>query len=107
MSFLGRHIAVDYSVLKDFHVSFEKIRGDISLKSSGTIMESAKVFESIQVKTSRQRLLVTVYDSLAFWNRKGSPDFSASTNVSLRSGKYEVWYQSPRSQPVHLGSLEV
>ena len=73
----------------------------------GTIMESAKVFKSVEAKVSRNDVLVTVYACLALWNRQGSPDFSASTNVLLDPGESEIWYASPRTEPVRLGSAVV
>ena len=107
MSFLGRHIAVDHSLLKDFRVDFQKKGGGVLIKSRGSIMESAKVFDSVRVRPAQSELLVTVYASLAFWNKSGSPDFSASVELALEPGRYDAWYKSPRAPPVFLGAIDV
>lgn len=107
MSFLGLNDPVDYSLLKGLAASFANIPGGIAISASGTIMESAKVFKSLQAEESRNNVLVTVYASLAFWNRRGSPDFSMSKEVKLAPGNYEVWYASPRAERKRLGSVAV
>jgi hypothetical protein len=107
MSFLGRHIAVDYSLLKDLHVDFDISGVNVKVNARGSIMESAKVFEKMRVEVGQRELLVTVYSSLVFWNKKGSPDFSTSVDVTLPPGRYDVFYRSTPSKPVRLGVVSV
>jgi len=104
---LGTRMAVDYSLLKELRLRLERKGADLLLEVSGTIMESAKVFHSVGVKPAEDRLLLTVYASMVFWNKQGSPDFQTAVKLALAPGEYHVWYESPRTQPAFLGTWNV
>lgn len=89
---IGRGFIVSYQLIKDLSVELSGDGTRRTLVVSGSIMESAKVFESLKVKTSGQQILITVYASLPFWNKQGSPDFKATHELDLEPGDYEVLY---------------
>ena len=89
---IGRGLIVSYKLIKDLSVELSGDGTRRTLVVAGTIMESAKVFEALKVKTRGQQMLITVYASLAFWNRQGSPDFEATHELDSESGDYEVFY---------------
>jgi hypothetical protein len=73
----------------------------------GSIMESAKVFETLKIATSANTILVTVYASLAFWNRSGSPDFKVTNELALSPGTYEIRYAGIGSETIFLDKVQV
>ncbi len=65
-------------------------------------MESAKVFESIHFETSDRTISVTVYASLPFWNRNGSPDFRIIKDIAFPEGEYDIFYVSENGKRTFL-----
>ncbi len=70
-------------------------------------MESAKVFQSLSVKTTKNTIDVTVYASLPFWNRSGSAEFLATDALTLAPGVYDVRYVGPDSETTFLESVQI
>lgn len=92
-SLIGRGLIVSRQLIKDLSVELGGGAGTRgTLVVAGSIMESAKVFESLKVETRGRQILLTVYASLAFWNKQGGPDFRATHELDLEPGDYEVLY---------------
>lgn len=105
---IGRRLVVAYRLLKDLHVEFTSRGGGTTLLVvEGSIMESAKVFESVGVVTSDHTLFITIYASLPFWNRSGSPDFRATSTLKLKPGIYEIRYADTGNETVFLKQVEI
>jgi hypothetical protein len=105
--FIGRRLVVDYHLLKDLRIHLARDEGRMALVVEGSIMESAKVFEALKVKTNANTIFVTVYASLPFWNRSGSPDFKATSELTLSPGTYEIRYAGTGSETTFLKKVNV
>jgi hypothetical protein len=98
---------VDYALLKDLRVETRTEDGRIHFAVSGTIMESARVFDSLELAVDGRTVVLTVFASLVFWRRHGSPDFAVSREVALSPGAYEVRYAGPNGATATIRPLDV
>lgn len=106
-NFVGKKIVVDYRLLKDLSIDLVKQEGRKVLIVEGSIMESAKVFESVKIHTKTRTIFITVYSSLAFWNKKGSPDFKAVMELTLSPGSYDIQYIGTGKERILLKNINV
>lgn len=90
---IGCRMVVDYPLLNRFEVEVAPGPGGVELIASGTIMESAKVFEELQVEVQGHTILVTIYAALVIWKSNGSPDFRATQAIHVTPGEYELRYR--------------
>ncbi|MFM6546850.1 MAG: hypothetical protein ACKPH4_24585, partial [Microcystis panniformis] len=72
-----------------------------------TIVESAKVVESIEITPQRNEILITIYASLVIWNRHGSPDFNVTKSLQLAPGTYDIQYVSKDRVKTLLKRVEI
>ncbi len=108
INLIGRKLPVDFRLLKDLHVELARqAQGTALLTVQGAIMESAKVFESLGVITQGHTVFITVYACLPFWNRRGSPDFRATSILRLDPGIYAIRYASTATQSVLIKEIEL
>ena len=90
---VGRKLIVNYQLLHNFNCHFTRGEGrQVEMKVEGMIMESAKVFESLEAAVEGETISLTVYASLVFWNRGGSPEFEVTRVLGLAPGTYTVQY---------------
>ena len=89
---IGRKMVVRYTLLKDLDVRLIERNGRTLLSVRGSIVESFKVFDSVAVTMEDRTISLTVYASLKFWCREGSPEFSVTEELHLPSGTYTIEY---------------
>lgn len=88
---IGRKIPVaPHLVAGSLRVSSRPTADGVVLLVKGSIAESAKVFRSLETSLEIDVIRLSVYASLVFWNRSGSPDFSVEQRVTLPPGDYKV-----------------
>jgi hypothetical protein len=104
---LGRDLVVDYALLNNFHLQLIQPNEPILFRLSGTIMESAKVVESIRLIPQHNEIQITIYASLVIWNRQGSPDFDLTKSLQLASGNYDIQYLGKNRTKTFLRRVEI
>jgi hypothetical protein len=104
---LGRRMPVDYAILQNLRVAARTEDGRTLLVVSGTMMESARVFDSLGVAVAGRTISLTIFASLVFWRRGGSPDFDVTREVALSPGTYEVRYVGPDRATTSIQRLKV
>lgn len=107
LSMLGRKLVVDYSLLKDLNISITCSDAAVLISVEGSIMESAKVFRTMQANLKNHTIAITIYASLAFWDRCGSPEFRAVRKLALVDGVYEIVYCGKASKKTFLKRFEI
>ncbi len=103
---IGRGMVVDHALLADVAFSLTG-RDPVAVTVSGTIFESAKVFDDLTLTRDGQVLRLRVTASLAFWNRAGSPDFRVTRELDLAPGTYDVRYVNEDGTEVPMHAIEV
>jgi hypothetical protein len=104
---LGRDLIVDYALLHNFHLQITQPGQQISFLLSGTILESAKVVQSVKLTPQRHEILITIFASLVIWNRNGSPDFNLTKSLLLTSGTYDIYYLGKNRAKTFLQQMEI
>lgn len=102
---IGRRMVVDLTLLKDLEVRLVESDSRGLLSVRGSIMESSKVFDTLGLAAKGRTIRLTVYASLAFWHRGGSPDFSVTEELRLPPGTYTVEYAGGEGEPVFLREI--
>jgi hypothetical protein len=103
----GRRLVVDYSFLHNLHFHLIQSDHQILLTLSGTIIESAKVVESIEIVPRGNAILITIYAALAVWNSSGSPDFEITKPLQLVPGIYDIQYLGRGGVKTLLNRVEI
>lgn len=106
-NFIGLRLVVDYSLLHDLNIHLSQSEGILSIRLEGSIVESAKVVESVEVTPTPGAILVTIYASLAIWNKNGSPDFSVTKPLNLLPGIYDIQYLGKGGERTFLKKVEI
>jgi hypothetical protein len=109
-NFFGRKLIVDYSLLQNLKLDIVKRDEDeqVLLTLESSIMESAKVFDSVEVTTRDNTIRITVYASLvALWNQNGSPDFKVTKTLNLLPGVYEIEYVGQNGETTFLKKVQI
>ena len=70
-------------------------------------MESAKVFDSMMVATTHHAITITIYASLVFWRRDGSPQFRTIKKITVPNGVYNIQYVGKAGEAVLLQRLRI
>ncbi len=104
---VGQKVVVDYRLIKDLQVRFTREDGDVTVDIEGEIMESAKNFKAVHISAHESSIYITVYASLVFWKKNGSPVFSASHRLRLPPGLYSVFYLGDRRKTTFLKKVRV
>lgn len=104
---LGRGLVVDHSLLSPLNVDVTTTNEKPVLHVSGSIMESAKVYQGLRVTVQHQTILLTVLSSLMFWKRSGSPDFDDTYPLNVPSGTYRLEYIDQSGNRKFLKSVKI
>ena len=106
-SLVGRKLVVSYSFLKDLHIEFSQQEGKQLLTVEGTIMESAKVFETLKLVRRGNTIFITVYASMPFWKGTKSPDFNQTKTMNLPQGTYDIQYKGKKKDTTFIKKVKV
>jgi len=102
----GRKGIVDYPVLTDFSIDLTAVEGTPALTVKGTMMESARVFHSLEVRIEATTILITVFASLISWKKGGSPDFQETKKLDLKPGVYDIYYSGYKGQKTFIKKVQ-
>jgi hypothetical protein len=105
--FIGKKLPVDYRFLNDFRVNFSEEKNRQSLTASGSIMESAKVFEKLEIIRRDNTIFIKVFASLPFWKRQKTPDFNEIKEMNLSPGTYDIHYIGSGKQSTFIKKINV
>lgn len=104
---VGRGFAVDLSLIEGLRVDLREVEGRTDLIIEGSLMESAKVFQKTSVKINDGKIMVTIFASLAFWNRAGKPDFNVAYRLSLQPREYDIVYRDQSGRTTNLKKIKI
>lgn len=107
MSRAGSGEPVPFLLVADLHLEVVPADRTRHLRVSGTLMESARVFNSVQLEVRDDQVFVTVTSSFLEYLPGGGPDFNVELAASLTAGRtYTVYYRSPGEPDQPVGVVE-
>ena len=104
---IGRSYEVEYRLIRNLEVQLARSGGRTTLRVSGSIMESAKMFQALRGKLERDTIFITILSCLPIWDRAGSPDFSVTHDLRLDPGAYRISYLGPRRATTFIKQVEL